>query len=46
MAKSLSGSTFIKGKPKRTTQGQSSNSKPKHNKKISRGQGRWTALAP
>jgi hypothetical protein len=40
MAKSLSGTTFIKGKPKRTRQGQSPNSKPRHNKKLSRGQGR------
>jgi len=39
MPKSFSGDTFIKGKPKRTRQGQSSNSKPKHNKKLSRGQG-------
>jgi len=40
MAKSLSGSSFVKGKPKVTRQGQSSNSKPKHNKKLTRGQGR------
>ena len=30
----------IQPKPKRTTQGQSTNSRPKHNKKLSRGQGR------
>jgi len=40
MAKSLSGGNFIKGKPKRTRQGQSSNSKPRHNHKIRRGQGK------
>jgi len=40
MSKSLSGGSFIKGKPKTTRQGQSSNSKPRHNKKLSKGQGR------
>ena len=40
MKKSLSGDTFIKGKPKRTRQGQSSNSKPRHNKKLNVGQGK------
>ena len=29
----------IKSKPKNTTQGNSTNSKPKHNKKLKRGQG-------
>ena len=40
MAKSLSGDTFTKGTPKKTRQGQGTNSKPKHNKKLSRGQGK------
>lgn len=40
MAKSLSGNEFIPSKPKKTTQGQGTHSKPKHNKKLSRGQGR------
>jgi len=40
MSKSLNGKTFIKGKPKRTRQGQSPNSKPKHNKKRYVGQGK------
>jgi len=40
MAKSLSGKTFIKGKPKTTRQGQSANSKPRHNKKLRVGQGK------
>ena len=29
----------VSPKPKKTTQGQGSNSRPKHNKKLSRGQG-------
>ena len=40
MKKSLSGGAFIKGSPKKTRQGQSSNSRPRHNKKITKGQGR------
>jgi len=34
------GKTFIKGKPKKSRQGQSCNSKPRHNKKMYRGQGK------
>ena len=39
MSKLMNGS-FIKGKPKRTKQGQGSNSKPKGDRKLSRGQGK------
>ena len=31
---------FKPGKPKKTRQGQGKNSKPRHNKKMSRGQGK------
>lgn len=40
MAKSLSGSNFKEGKPKKTRQGQGSHSKPKHDNKRYRGQGK------
>ena len=40
MAKSLSGQNFIPSKPKKSRQGHSSNSKPRHNKKMYRGQGK------
>ena len=40
MARSLSGHTFVKGAPKKTRQGQGTHSKPKHNKKKMRGQGK------
>jgi|TARA_R100000149_G_C5729844_1_gene49190 hypothetical protein len=40
MAKSLSGQNFIPGKSKKTTQGDGQNSKPRHNKKKYRGQGK------
>ena len=39
MAKSLSGGSFIVGKPKRTTQGSGKHSRPKKGKKPYRGQG-------
>ena len=38
--KSLSGSSFTKGKPKKTRQGSGKHSKPKAGKKAYRGQGR------
>lgn len=40
MAKSLSGTKFVSGKPKKTRQGQGAHSKPKGNKKMYRGQGK------
>jgi hypothetical protein len=38
--KSLMGETFIKGKPKKTRQGDGKNSKASHNRKKYRGQGK------
>ena len=38
--KSLSGGTFIKAKPKKTTQGNGKHSKPKAGRKAYRGQGK------
>jgi len=40
MAKSLTGQNFIPSKPKKTTQGDGQHSKPRHNKKKYRGQGK------
>jgi hypothetical protein len=40
MAKSLSGSNFVVGKPKRTRQGNGTNSIPKKGRKKYRGQGK------
>ena len=40
MAKSLSGQNFIPSKPKKSRQGNGNNSKPRHNKKMYRGQGK------
>ena len=40
MTKSLSGNQFVVGKPKRTKQGNGTNSRPKRGKKRYRGQGK------
>jgi hypothetical protein len=40
MAKSLSGNTFVVGKPKRTKQGNGQHSRPKKGRKKYRGQGK------
>ena len=40
MAKSLNGSVFVVGKPKRTRQGNGTNSIPKKGRKKYRGQGK------
>ena len=40
MAKSLSGNTFVAGKPKRTKQGNGQHSRPKKGRKKYRGQGK------
>ena len=40
MAKSLNGQTFVVGKPKRTKQGNGTNSRPKKGRKKYRGQGK------
>ena len=34
------GKDFVKGKPKKTRQGQGNQSRPRHNKKMYRGQGK------
>ena len=39
-SKTLSGQDFVPAKPKKTRQGASKNSRPKHNSKRYRGQGR------
>jgi hypothetical protein len=38
--KSLNGLTFVQGKPKKTRQGNGQHSKPSHNRKMKRGQGK------
>ena len=38
--KSLNGQTFIAGKPKKTRQGNGKNSRPRHTRKMLRGQGK------
>jgi len=38
--KALMGQSFIKGKPKKTRQGNGQHSKPSHNRKKLRGQGK------
>ena len=40
MAKSLNGEKFVVGRPKRTRQGNGTNSRPKRGKKRYRGQGK------
>jgi hypothetical protein len=40
MAKSLSGTNFIPGRPKKTRQGNGQHSKPRGTRKLMRGQGR------
>lgn len=39
-SRTVLGKQFVKGKPKKSRQGHSSNSKPRHNKKMYRGQGK------
>jgi len=39
-SRTVLGKQFVKGKPKKSRQGNGSNSKPRHNKKMYRGQGK------
>jgi hypothetical protein len=39
-SRTVLGKDFVKGKPKKSRQGNGKNSKPRHNKKMYRGQGK------